>query len=217
MKNSSKNTLVKIYESCEEMPLWNFYKFSETQDLRYFTQSFEIVEGLEGVKEAFMKEYFELSENKDYRKRIQAIDKIMVLSNKYESVNMLIYAIEEYNPILGEEMLFEFVDALEKWHYKLDRKKELFGQLENIKNRLEGLKTTIEIASVDLDKISDNASKEKVSLESQTLAVTRILTLPYKINPKETTVLEWIELQKECLKLQKAHELEKIKKNGGSK
>lgn len=194
------------------MPLWNFHKYSETQDLRYFTKRLKLEEGLEEVKKEFLKEYYSLTKNKQAELKEQIIKNIMVLSNKYDSVTFLIYSIRNFDTRLGREMLLELVSELKNWKYKIDEEKELFSQLSVIEERLQGIKTKIVLLESEL--ANEEPSKEKTSLTSQVLTVSRILEMHYKINPKKTSVLEWIEMQEQCRIIAERQEQEKLKKNG---
>lgn len=214
MKSSnpnSKDTLeansVKIYRTCEEMPLWNFHKFSETNDLKYFTENLKIVEGLEKVKVEMMKEYAMLSNSKKYEKRISKIENILFLTNKYDSVTMLLFGLRNCKPTEGQKIFEGYFEAFEKWGYRIDTKDliNLYDQLDKIERRIQGIITKIEMLECEL-KDEGIVSSEKITLESQVLSVSRILSLGYKIDVRTTTVMEWIEYQKECERLFKAQQ-----------
>jgi hypothetical protein len=94
---------------------------------------------------------------------------------------------------------------LEKWHYKIDKAKDIFTQLENINQRLQNVKTQIEVLQLELKK---DDQQESQSIESQLISVSRILELKYKLEAKEITVKEWVEYQKQAektIKQQKAN------------
>jgi len=143
LKNTLNSTSVNIYATCEDIPLWNFYKFSKTNELKYFTKELVEVEGLEEVKVALLKEYFELTKDKAVEHRISIMDKIMTLSNKFDSINLIIYAIKNFDTRLGREMLMKHVGSLEQWNYKIKPDRDLIKQLDAIENRLNGIKTKI--------------------------------------------------------------------------
>lgn len=211
MKNLLKKILGKqitIYRTCEEMPLWNYQKYLQTNELKYFTKELKEVKELQDVVVIFFDEYIELSNSTQARERLRIMNEIMRLSNKYDTVSLAIKAIYSYDTRLGIEILESHIDVLTKYRYKIDKNKPLFEQIEMISTRLNAIKTKIELLKPELE--SEN-NKEAESIESQIITASRILSLPYKINQKKTSVLEWIEIQKQCIEI-----TEKIKasKNG---
>lgn len=203
---SGKNT--EIYRTCETMPLWNFQKYLQTNDHKYFTKKLINVDGLHEVVVSFFDEYVELSGSTQARERLKIMNEIMRLSNKFDTASLAITAIYSYDVRLGVEILESHIETLSRLKYKIDRNKPLFEQIESISTRMQGIKTRIEMLRPELETESQ---KEAESIESQLITVSRILNLPYRIDQKATTVLEWIEMQKQCIEI-----TEKLKasKNG---
>jgi hypothetical protein len=94
-------------------------------------------------------------------------------------------------------MFHQLTWELEKWHYRIDRSKDIFAQIESINQRLQNVKTQIEVLQLELKK---DDQQESQSIESQLISVSRILELKYKIDAKDITVKEWIEFQKQAEK-----------------
>jgi len=211
LKNSLKETSVKIYATCEEMPLWNFHKYYETNDLKYFTENLLEIEGLELVKKTFLEEYYSLSKNEKVSNKLAVADKIMILANKFESVNFIIWSIKNFETALGRDALMELVSDLQKWNYNIKSDRNLIDQVNAIESRLEGIKTKIRLLESEIEE--EQEEKETSSLESQILSVTRVLNLPYKIDSKKTSVLEWIEMQEQCRILAEAQKQQNTKNN----
>ena len=74
-----KNTSNNIYRKCDEMPLWNFQKYLETNDLKYFTKELKEVKGLDNVMNDFFVEYLELTQNNAVYQRFSKIYKLLKL------------------------------------------------------------------------------------------------------------------------------------------
>lgn len=182
---------ITFYDKCENMPLWNFQKYLETNDLRYFTKEFKEHKDLNDIMINFFGEYLELTKNQTVINRFELMHKIMRLQSKYNTVSLILKALYNYPTFCKIEKFTELVKELEKWNYRIDRSKDIFTQLEKISNRLQGILTQIELLE---DQIKPEGEKESKSIESQILSVTRALDLRYQINSKEITVSQWVEL-----------------------
>ena len=179
------------------MPLWNFQKYLETNDLKYFTKELKEIKDLHLVMNDFFVEYLELTQNNAVYQRFSKIYKLLKLEGKYNCVTLILKSLYNYDKGLDIEMFHALTWELEKWHYKIDRAKDIFAQIESINQRLQNVKTQIEILQLELKK---DDQQESQSIESQLISVSRILELKYKLDAKEITVKEWIEFQKQAEK-----------------
>jgi len=191
------NTSVNIYKKCDEMPLWNFQKYLETNDLKYFTKELKEVKGLYLVMNDFFAEYLELTQNNSVYQRFGKIYKLLKLEGKYNCVSLILKSLYNYDKGLNIDTFHALTWELEKWHYKIDRSKDIFAQIESINQRLQNVKTQIEVLQLELKK---DDQQESQSIESQLISVSRILELKYKLDSKEITVKEWVEYQKQAEK-----------------
>jgi len=191
------NTSVNIYKKCDEMPLWNFQKYLETNDLKYFTKELKEVKGLYLVMNDFFAEYLELTQNNSVYQRFGKIYKLLKLEGKYNCVSLILKSLYNYDKGLNIDTFHALTWELEKWHYKIDRSKDIFSQIESINQRLQNVKTQIEVLQLELKK---DDQQESQSIESQLISVSRILELKYKLDAKEITVKEWVEYQKQAEK-----------------
>lgn len=192
-----KNTSNNIYRKCDEMPLWNFQKYLETNDLKYFTKELKEVKDLHLVMNDFFVEYLELTQNNAVYQRFSKIYKLLKLEGKFNCVTLILKSLYNYDKGLDIDMFNQLTWELEKWHYRIDRSKDIFSQIENINQRLQNVKTQIEVLQLELKK---DDQQESQSIESQLISVSRILELKYKLDAKEITVKEWIEFQKQAEK-----------------
>lgn len=192
-----KNTSNNIYRKCDEMPLWNFQKYLETNDLKYFTKELKEVKDLHLVMNDFFVEYLELTQNNLVYQRFSKIYKLLKLEGKFNCVTLILKSLYNYDKGLDIEMFHQLTWELEKWNYRIDRSKDIFSQIESINQRLQNVKTQIEVLQLELKK---DDQQESQSIESQLISVSRILELKYKLDSKEITVKEWIEFQKQAEK-----------------
>lgn len=202
LKNIFK-TNITFYDKCENMPLWNFQKYLETNDLRYFTKEFKDHKSLNDIMTDFFGEYLELTKNQKVVNRFGTMFKIMRLTAKYNTVMLLLKTLYNF-PKNGDMGKFRVLCwCLEQWNYRIDRSKDIFDQLEKISNRVQGIKTQIEILQ---DELKEEDKGEASTIESQLISVSRCLELGYRLNPKEITVLEWHEYQEQAKKVVKDRE-----------
>lgn len=190
-----KSTLNNTYRKCDEMPLWNFQKYLETNDLKYFTKNLKEVKGLDVVMNDFFVEYLELTKNNSVFRKFSNIYKLLKLEGKYKCVTLLTTTLYNYDIKMGVETFNNLLLELDKWGHKIDTKLNIFDQLENISQRNRVLETQIQALQIELKK---DDQQESQTIESQLISVSRILELKYKLDSKEITVMEWIEFQKQA-------------------
>lgn len=188
-------TKLTFYETCEDMPLWNFQKYLETSDLKYFTEELKNHKDLDDVMTRFYGDYLNKTNNASIINRFGIIHKILRLTSKFNTVSLIIHTLYNFPKNGNIEKFEEMISQLEKWNYKIEKNKDIFEQLEKISNRILGIKTQIQLLE---DEIKTNDKEESVTIESQLITTSRILELGYKLNAKEISVLEWIEYQKQA-------------------
>ena len=89
------------------------------------------------------------------------------------------------------------IEILEQWNYKIDRSKDVFKQIETINNRLQGIKTKIELIRGKLDE-KDNDGKDKPNFDAELINISRILELRFQLKVKELNVAEFIGYQQQA-------------------
>lgn len=188
------------FDTCEKMPLWNFKMFIETNDLKYFSSKLKYDSKLQNIADAFFTNYIELTNNRKVENRYVTMFEIMRLENKYKCVSLLLNAMYNYDAKLGKESFNKMVDILKQWNYSIDVNKDVFKQIETINNRLQGIKTKIELIRAKLDE-KDVESKDKPNFDAELINISRILELRFQLKVKDLNVSEFIGYQ------QQAHQL----------
>lgn len=196
-KNLLSNNSVNYFDTCEKMPLYNFKMFIETNDLKYFSSSLKEDSKLQNVADLFFTDYIELTNNRKVENRYITMFEIMRLENKYKCVSLLLKALWHYDKTLGIGGFNKMIDILEQWNYKVDRNKEVFEQIEKIANRIQGIKTKIELLRAKLDE-GQKEKADKPNFEKELINITRILELRYSLKIKELNVAEFIGYQKQA-------------------
>lgn len=196
-KDLLSNKSDSYYDTCEKMPLYNFKMFIETNDLKWFSSSLKEDSKLQNVADLFFTDYIELTNNRKVENRYITMFEIMRLENKYKCVSLLLKSLWNYDKLQGLDNFNKMIDILEQWNYKIDRKKDVFEQIEKIANRIQGIKTKIELLRAKLDE----GQKEKAdnpNFEKELINIVRILELRYSLKIKELNVAEFIGYQKQA-------------------
>ncbi len=196
-KNLLSNNSANYFDNCEKMPLYNFKMFIETNDLKYFASDLKQSSRLQNVADLFFTDYIELTNNRKVENRYITMFEIMRLENKYKCVTLLLKALWNYDKSLGIDGFNKMIDILEQWNYKIDRSKEVFQQIEKIANRIQGIKTKIELLRAKLDE-GQKEKADKPNFEKELINITRILELRYSLKIKELNVAEFIGYQKQA-------------------
>lgn len=196
-KSLFNNKLDSYFDTCEKMPLYNFKMFIETNDLKYFASDLKHNDRLQNVADLFFSDYIELTNNRKVENRYITMFEIMRLENKYKCVSLLLKSLWHYDKLQGKENFDKMIDILGQWNYKIDRSKEVFEQIEKIANRIQGIKTKIELLRAKLED-GKNEKADKPNFEKELINIGRILELRYSLKIKEMNVAEFIGYQKQA-------------------
>jgi hypothetical protein len=197
-----KKTKPQYYDSIETLPLYNFDKYRTTTDLNWFIvgydgrQSKESAESLQSIEKIILDEYFKAIDDRSFTIRLQKSCEIETLKLKYHVVKSLINRMWKGFADKDMQTRLVFIKELAKHGFKMPEINTKEGDAEEL-IRLnvgcEGIKTKISLIDIELKK---DAVKESVSLAKQLQIATIGLQYPYRLNPKEITVIEWIEITK---------------------
>ena len=196
-KSLFSNNSDSYFDTCEKMPLYNFKMFVETNDLKWFSNDLKHNDRLQNVADLFFTDYIELTNNRKIENRYVTMFEMMRLENKYKCVSLLLKSLWHYDKLQGKENFDKMVDILDQWNYKIDRNKEVFEQIEKIANRIQGIKTKIELLRAKLED-GQKEKSEKPNFEKELINITRILELHYRLKIKELNVAEFIGYQKQA-------------------
>jgi hypothetical protein len=190
------------YDSIETLPLYNFDKYRITKDLNWFIEKYdgrqkksESPELLE-IEKTILDEYFKAIDDRSFTNRLQKWAQIDSLTLKYSVVKSLIARM--WLGFSDDQMgaRLSFIQQLTAHGFKMLEINTSEGdakELMRLNTACEGLKTRIAILE---SEINLDAKKESVSLAKQLQIATLGLSYPYRLNPKEITVLEWVEITK---------------------
>jgi len=197
-----KLTKTQYYNSIEILPLYNFDKYRTTSDMNWFIigydgrQKKESINTLQPIEKLILDEYFKAIDDRSFTNRLQKMGEIDALKLKYYVVKSLLNRmwLGFSNDQMETRLLF--IKELSKHGFKMPEINSLDGdafELQILNTACEGLKTRISLIEIELKKDEKGVS---VSLTKQLQIATIGLQYPYRLNPKEITVSEWIEITK---------------------
>lgn len=210
MKLFNKN-IVEYYNGIETLPLYNFDKYRNTRDLNWFIVDYDGRQTkiksdiLEAIEKTILDEYFKAIDDRSFTNRLQKWAEIEVLKTKYFVVKSLINRMWLGFGNNQMELRLLFVKELVKHGFKMSEINTIDGdaiELARLNTGCEGIKTKISLIELELNK---DAKVETTSLAKQLQIATIGLQYPYRLDAKNITVLEWVEI---CKLLE-----EKVKQN----
>jgi len=197
-------SLPNHFATIEDLTLYRWDKYTSTKDNNWFLVYYDGRQKklspyvLKEVENSLIEQYFKAVGDRSFELKIQKWAKIDSLKTKYQVVGSLLTCMWMGfgNDVKEQEQRFLIIAELKKWGFK-------FPELNNVESdrqliidyrkALEGISTQIAIIS---NELQDDGKKESQSLTKQLQIATIGLQYPYRLNPKEITVLEWIEICK---------------------
>jgi hypothetical protein len=192
---------MELYDTIETLPLYNFDKYRTTTDLNWFIvgydgrQKKEPKESLQEIEKKILDEYFTAIDDRSFVNRLKKLGEIEYLVTKYNVVKSLISRIWIGFGNKQMETRLLFIKELAKHGFKMSEINSLDGDREELLRLnagVEGIKTKINLLQKELQK---DESKVSVSLTKQLLIAQMGLQIN-RINPREISVLEWVEITK---------------------
>lgn len=197
-----KLTKTQYYTTIETLPLYNFDKYRNTHDLNWFIVGYDgrakkiENEQLQSIEKVVLDEYFKAIDDRSFTNRLQKWAEIETLKLKYHVVKSLINRMWLGFGTEQMELRLVFVKELARHGFKMSEINTIDGdavELQRLNTGCEGIKTKIALIELELNK---DAKLETTSLAKQLQIATIGLQYPYRLNPKEITVSEWIEICK---------------------
>jgi hypothetical protein len=197
-----KLTKIQYYESIETLPLYNFDKYRNTRDLNWFIIGYDgrqkkiQNDQLQSIEKTILDEYFKAIDDRSFTNRLQKWAEIETLKLKYHVVKSLINRMWLGFGNEQMETRLLFIKELARHGFKMPEINTIDGdafELQRLNAGCEGIKTKIALIDLELNK---DAKVESTSLVKQLQIATIGLQYPYRLNPKEITVLEWVEICK---------------------
>ena len=194
--------MIEYYDSIEVLPLYNWDRYTTTRDNNWLIIDFngrqpktdnEELTALEGK---LQEEYFKAIDDRTFTKKLQKWAKIDNLRTKYNIIAMLCKRLWLGFGDMQMELRNQYIEIINKFGFNMPLINTVEGDAEEIAlitNAMQNIKTQIEMLESEL---KTDEKKQTYSLNKQMVLVSLGLGLSYKIDSKQTTVSEWIELCK---------------------
>jgi len=193
---------IDYYDTIDVLPLYNFDKYRTTRDLDWFILGYDgrqkksKSDKLKDIEELILDEYFKAINDTSFSNRMKKLAEIHTLQLKYNIVKSLVNRMWLGFADNDMETRLLFVKELARHGFKMQEINTKEGDAEELMRLnvgVEGIKTKIHLLEKELTK---EDKIESSGLAKQLQIATIGLQYPYRLNPKEITVSEWIEITK---------------------
>jgi hypothetical protein len=192
------------FSSIDDLSLYRWDKYTSAKDNNWFLLDYDgrqkkiDTSELKAIEESLQDQYFKAIDDNAFKSKIQKWAQIDNLKLKYNTVDSLLNCMWMGfgNDEKEQEQRYLVIKQLRSWGFKFPELNNVVSDRDLIVNfriALEGIKTQIAIIS---NELVDDGKKESHSLAKQLQIATVGLQYPYRLNPKEITVSEWIEICK---------------------
>jgi len=194
--------MIEYYDSIEVLPLYNWDKYTTTRDNNWLIIDFNgrqpkiDNEELTALESKLQEEYFKAVDDRTFVKKLQKWAKIDNLRTRYNVIAMLCQRLWLGFGDMQMELRQQYIEIINKFGFNMPLINTVEGDAEEIAlitNSMQNIKTQIEMLESEL---KTDEKKQTYSLNKQMVLVSLGLGLAYKIDAKQTTVSEWVELCK---------------------
>jgi len=194
--------MIEYYESIEVLPLYNWDKYTTTRNNNWLIVDFNDKQpktsndDLTALESKLQEEYFKAVDDRTFVKKLQKWAKIDNLRTRYNVIAMLCQRMWLGFGDMQMELRQQYIEIINKFGFNMPLINTIEGDAEEIAlitQSMQNIKTQIEMLESEL---KTDEKKQTYSLNKQMVLVSLGLGLAYKIDAKQTTVSEWIELTK---------------------
>lgn len=199
-----KQIKLQLYESLEDLPLFNWSKMNEKNDVNWLRMDFD---GRQSkiqddrmilLKKRLEDEYFLLWDDDNFKETLDKRKDINYYIGLYENVNAILNRmwLGFSNDQMENRLIY--IRQLKALKYVMPELNSVEGdriELERLFQQNEGIKTKIKML---LDDIEVDGKKKTRRLNTELANISSILDLGYSINAKEISVADYIDFQKQA-------------------
>lgn len=208
---------MKIYKSCDTLPIYNFNKIIETNNLSYLLKEIDMENDtvkvshseemiLHVVFKEIMDEYVFLTSDHNLVRKIKAQFSIRFMEIKIEVIEGLLDIFTKFGTsthlVLLNKLGLTYDISGNPRGFRFDEGGNTDMQVKSIKSKLNGLKTKLAVKTNQYKKKyeSDPETEQSISLEETAINVSRTLELGYGISVEKTSVAKWVGYLNLCKK-----------------
>lgn len=221
-----KTNSIKLYKSCDTLPIHNFIQILDKNDFRYLitvfddeNDTFELTKKQQLdyalIFNDIFYEYSDLTDNTKLRKGLRE----QLLIEQWSIIYMVITTCSGLYIKYEKEHLLKPINQID-YPVSIDFDKPILPQLESLDRKMKGLKNKIKIKKIKISKragAKDIKEEVKQDLERDALYLEKGLELGRKIDPRTTSVRRWIHLIEMNKERAKQYEATKNKHRRGRK
>lgn len=202
--NKISKNLPSHFDSIDDLTLYRWDRYTSTKDNNWFLVDYDgrqkktdTIE-LKAIEESLQDQYFKAIDDNAFKSKIHKWAQIDYLKLKYNTVNSLLSCMWMGfgDDVKEQEQRYLIIKQLRGWGFKFPELNSAVADRDliiNFRKSLEGISTQIAIIA---NELKEDGKKESHSLYKQLQIATIGLQYPYRLNPKEITVSEWIEICK---------------------
>lgn len=207
------SNLPNHFATIEDLSLYRWDRYTSTKDNNWFLVDYDgrqekiDCNELTEVEKSIQDQYFKAVDDRSFSLKMQKWSKIDWLKSKHSTCNFLLdelsMTIQLEMDINAKEHLsylterrFKLVAELKKWGLKFPIMNSLKADLlliQDFRNVLKGIVTEIAIIA---NELKDDGKKEHKSLVKQLQIATLGLGYAYRLDAKQISLAEWIEICK---------------------
>ena len=193
---------LKLYKSCNTLPIARFFRIFETDDLRHLIINFDYENDttkltgkerreLSDIFEDIYYEYNDITNNFKYKTILKKQILIAQWTFTYEIISNLINLYSESKDIECLRSINTFNDI----SYTFDFSKPLDKQVKSVVVKMKGLKNKIKIFKSKLaESVKTDKKQTKIDLDLDALYLEKNLELKRSIDPETTSVSKWVKM-----------------------
>lgn len=211
LKLKPKEPEFQLYESLEDLPLYNWSKMQEKNDINWLRIDFdgrqkkienkESLLKLEELKKRLEDEFFLIWDDDKFKETLQKRHEIKYYIGLYEVVDATLNRIEAGYVNQQMESRLISIRKLKQLRYIMPELNSVEGdriEIKRLRQQNDGIKTKIQLLAGDIETEGKKVTRR---LNTELAGVSKTLELGYAIDAKTITVADWIDLQKQAIEI----------------
>ena len=178
---------MQYYESYDTVPVWNFYKVLETEDVTYLLHNRTDKANKEKLTEVFHEIYSDRVDYLDSNNIKLTYQVLSRLNNMEFQLECMINSLSVFAPLVYKSKGWEIIEDSWDFNIKAETKEDY---LNKFNNKIKGLKSKIRAFKINNKEYLDNGDGQTVDLEREKILLNEVLP-NQNINIRQTSLKEW--------------------------
>lgn len=189
---------VFLYNDCSDLPIYNFDKIYNTQDLKYLVVSYDGYKSIDipiGAKQRWVKifdEWVKLCDSSTMFYYYQLLSQVAYLEIRYLVVKVMLY--QMYSRDMSDKTLDWYIEELKEWRYFYNKENDKLLEIKRLLHLHRASTNKLGLKKSELEMMQkENGQEEAQSLEKQAAHLEQV-TGKNNIDTKITSVKKWLEI-----------------------